>query len=422
MKNKISLILLAAVFITGSAFSQTNQSWSASGNGSAYDELSSAATGAGRNPQSPCNHSGVSKQSHITFVDDPVLNSPVYSFQLHTVDGNNTSSGCNLNTSTRGRNELIYETPVYYQKVQYKWKMKLAADFKVTNQFGIFHLHQLKYDDHPFQNEPMFTLSAVNDFRGKDLAIITSQDLNPNQPILGTRTPISTLAGKWLDIEEIVVFQKIGTGFGKYGIRMIDVTTGEVLLEYINNAIGTTKFGVDAARVEQKWGLYRDQVSDLKDETILYNDFEINYLADNNPIVFSVPQANDDSTQVQENSNNVVIDVLTNDLPQGNQKTIVGICAISTSSANCNQSSYSNGLGSATIVGSTTGNTIRFDPASNQDGTFRLKYKMSRSDTSAVSTAILTVVVNDVPLLVPEDDSTCFPVSSQSGAVAVVCL
>lgn len=295
-----SLLFFTSLFLAGSAIAQTNQSWSASGNGSAYDELSSAATGAGRPPQSPCNHSGVPKKNHIDFVNDPTLNVPVYRFQLHTVDGNNTNSGCKTNDDDRGRNELIYETPVYYQKVQYKWKMKLADSFKVSNQSGIFHLHQLKYDGQFYKNEPMFTLSAVSDWRGKDLAVITSQDLTVNLPIVATRTPISTLAGKWLDIEEIVVFQKYGTGFGKYGIRISDAITGDVLLEYINNAIGTTKYGRDAESIEQKWGLYRDQKSDLQDESILFNDFEINYLADKGPITFSVIQPPVDQPPVEE--------------------------------------------------------------------------------------------------------------------------
>ena len=207
----------------------------------------------------------------------------------------------------RGRNEIRYDTGVIAGKVEYSWKMKIASDFSVTNifEYNFCHLHQLKYKDGPYSGQPMFTITAHSSGNSEYFSVISSEtDYNGDHYV--KQEPLANFKGKWLQITEIVDYT-VGTNAGKYGVLIIDFENGDTLMKFADNSISTYKIGgASATEIQQKWGIYRTKHNDLQDESVLFNDFEVKYLDDNDPIDFEPEQIEETSSI---NDNESLIDI-----------------------------------------------------------------------------------------------------------------
>ena len=300
------LLAVTIIFLCQNAFSQHgDKSWAATGSGNTYTKLQTAT---GARPQVPCTHNGFTDTAHIDETMDAELNKYAFRFYMHAnVDGNYNQ--CDpAETKERQRNELAYNVSKPTMKVQYKWEMKLPDNFKTTANFNynFCHLHQIKLRDGLYKNQPMFTLSAWKD----QLLLITSTTDWSGDTTLNSE-PLTNFKGKWVQITEIIVYDA-GFSSGRYGIQIKEMHGSKnTLFEFLDNDIQTWKGG--ALDLQVKWGIYRSRTSlgggtvftDLQDEVILYDNFDIKYINDNSPITF-------DSPKVALSTNSINGSILTN--------------------------------------------------------------------------------------------------------------
>ncbi len=322
---RIYLVICGVLFFWQNSFAQhPDKSWTATGAGNTYTNLQTAT---GARPQVPCGHSGFTDTGHIDEVIDPDLGKYAFRFYMHAnVDGNYNQ--CDpAETKERQRNELAYNVSKPTMKVQYKWQMKLPDNFKTTSNFNynFCHLHQIKLRDGAYSSQPMFTISAWND----QLILITSRTDWSGDTTLASE-PLTNFKGKWVEITEVIVYDQDFSS-GRYGIIIKEMHGAKnTLFEFIDNDIQTWKGS--AANLQVKWGIYRSRTgfggspvfTDLQDEVVLYDNFDVKYLNDATPINF-------DSPKVALTINSINGTVATNPLSTDNQydeNTVVNLTAV----------------------------------------------------------------------------------------------
>ena len=241
----------------------------ADGPGDTY-ELITSVLAPGENPiEAPdCNHMDFGE--HIDEIFDADLNSNVFRFYIHTSLDNDRC--INLD---RQRNEIkTYDKSPenlkgrVNEKVQYKWKFKLAAGFQSSSNFT--HIHQLKSVGGDLASKPMYTLTT----REGSPDQLELRYAETDSQITLDKTDIEPFIGEWLEVTETVKYGDAGS----YEIKINRISDGTTLFDYSNDSIINWREGADFVR--PKWGIYRSLLSaeDLRDETVLFADFSIEEL------------------------------------------------------------------------------------------------------------------------------------------------
>ncbi len=203
---------------------------------------------------------------HITEVWDTELNQYVFSFFSHVAEDNDRCINLDrqrteIKTYDKSPANLI---GIRGEIIRYTWRFKIPVGYKPSSNFT--HIHQIKPvngDD----GDPMFTLTLRKGTPNK-LELIHN-DLT-KVAILN----LSLFEGKWVEATEVV---KVGAE-GSYSMRIVSVADNAVLLDYSNSKLMTIRPDNDFVR--PKWGIYRSLLNkqDLRDESILFNNFSIEEL------------------------------------------------------------------------------------------------------------------------------------------------
>lgn len=92
-----------------------------------------------------------------------------------------------------------------------------------------------------------------------------------DQQITLKQTDLAPLIDRWISVRETILYGNSGS----YTIVLLDTETEEVLFNYTNNNIINWREGGEFIR--PKWGIYRslNYPEDLRDEALLFADFDI---------------------------------------------------------------------------------------------------------------------------------------------------
>lgn len=214
-----------------------------------------------------CSHEDFGR--HIDETYDADLDKNVFRFFIHATPDNDRCINFD-----RQRNEIkTYDKSpdelkgVSGEKVIYSWKFKLSEDFQSSSKFT--HIHQIKAVGGTESSMPLITLTTrkgTPDHLELRYSETTSQ-------ITLTEVELAPFKGVWVEAVETVIYGE--DGVGNYQIEIKTVATETTLLSYSNSTIRMWKTEADFMR--PKWGIYRSlvYVEDLKDEEVLFSDFNI---------------------------------------------------------------------------------------------------------------------------------------------------
>lgn len=199
----------------------------------------------------------------ISEIFDNTLQKYVFSFNLKLND-----IDCSTNKSDRQRLEVktYSRSPEGLKGVRseihfYQWKLYLPDNFQVSTSFT--HLFQIK----PVGGDdamPLITLTARK-ANSNQLEILYAEK---EQAQKVGEFQLNNFVGKWLDIRVIARYESLGS----FEIFVNEISNGSLLLHFVKN-LDLWREGTEFNR--PKWGIYRslNAVQDLKDETLLYDDF-----------------------------------------------------------------------------------------------------------------------------------------------------
>ncbi|MNJ93095.1 hypothetical protein D3C87_107740 [compost metagenome] len=269
-KQKNALTETEVVTGTGSqATNTTGTTLSANGTTETYQLINSVFGGNGDVVEAPdCSHVGFGK--HITQVFDTDLKRQVFAFHIHVTPDNDKCED-----SDRQRNEIkTYDkSPESLkaskdEKVLYKWKFKLDANFKPSSDFT--HIHQLKPIDGDNQL-PIITLTPRYRAAGDVMQVIHTGETDASSLKYIVQVPLADFKGQWVEVIERATF----SFDGKYEIQINRISDGKLLLKQAFTNIEMWRKNTTSCR--PKWGVYRRtlQPEVLRDETLWFNDFNI---------------------------------------------------------------------------------------------------------------------------------------------------
>jgi hypothetical protein len=229
-----------------------------SDSGSAYQVFTSATLGI----ETPdCEHTSFGP--HVTQAYDEELDRNVFVFHSHIAEDNDR---CLVQDRVRMEVKGGPNTSLELQHTQnstsyYRWKFRLADDFKAASSFN--HLFQNKAKEGNDDSLPVLTFTA----RGSVLELAhrggeTGVDLG----VLAT-VNLEKLVGKWVE----VYVRQVHSENGELEVTIKNMSTGLTLLQYTNNDIDLWRTGAEYNR--PKWGVYRSKNVDLKDEDVRFSDF-----------------------------------------------------------------------------------------------------------------------------------------------------
>ena len=285
MKHLYSIlfILLCSPFF---GFSQVTLS--ADGSGNTYELINSVLAPNYDVVEVPdCKHTSFGR--HIDELFDADLNKNVFRFYAHA---NEDDDRCKNSDRQRTEIKSYDKSPenlkaIEGEKVVYKWKMKIDANFQASPNFT--HLHQLKSVGGDFSSIPMYTLTAR---KGTPDQLELRQTSTNDQETL-KKVDLSLIKGHWVEFTEKIEF---GTN-SYYSLEIKRIDNQTIVFQYENNAIDNWQNGAEFVR--PKWGIYRslNNVQDLRDEAILFADFSIeevntlslNDIKTNNQIIKTFP-------------------------------------------------------------------------------------------------------------------------------------
>ncbi|MCL2878934.1 MAG: hypothetical protein FWF29_01695 [Treponema sp.] len=251
------------------------------------------------------NHWGV---KHITQVSDSFLKRPVFALVVH-YDSDVKDTWMNSDERDKGPNDLLNSLQIDRQRneiktdanspdwgkaaegsnVVYRWKFKLPAGFVASAQFT--HIHQLKAVDGD-ESQPIITVTVRkrtgSSQQEMQLIYNYSSDTGSNIYLI-EKIPLDDFLDEWVTVEEKAVYSSANPAYEFTATRMRD---GKELMHYIYNAAAWNEsvpfrlIRPDNTFVRPKWGIYRQILRDnngtmvevtgpLRDETILFADFEI---------------------------------------------------------------------------------------------------------------------------------------------------
>lgn len=257
-------LLIGIVLSMGILEGQTTLS--ADGPGNTYEIITSVlAPGANPIETPDCGHTVFGR--HIREVWDADLGEYVFAFYIHR---DNDDDRC-INFD-RQRNEIktYGSSPnnlkgVLGETVVYKWKFKLDAGFQPSTSFT--HIHQMKAVGGSEASMPQITLTCREGSTDKlelRYAPTTAQFTLAD-------TPLAPFLGEWVQATQTITFGEPGS----YNIILEKVSDGTTLFSYSNPSIRMWK--TNASFIRPKWGIYRslNVPSQLRDETVYFNDFSI---------------------------------------------------------------------------------------------------------------------------------------------------
>lgn len=240
----------------------------ADGEGETYELINSVLAPGYNIVEAPdCSHEAFGR--HIDEVFDTELNKNVFRFFIHVTPDNDRCKKFD-----RQRNEIksYDKSPdelkgVQGEKVVYTWKFRLSDDFQSSKNFT--HIHQIKSVGGSESSMPLITFTLR---KGSPDKLELRYAENTSQVTL-TKVDLASFKGQWVEVVETIVFGE--KGVGNYEIEIKDVKSQKTLLSYLNNDIRMWKTAADFMR--PKWGIYRSlkEAESLKDETILFADFNI---------------------------------------------------------------------------------------------------------------------------------------------------
>ncbi|WP_405562201.1 T9SS type A sorting domain-containing protein [Polaribacter sp. Asnod6-C07] len=285
MKHLYLLFLFVFCF-SSPTFSQVTLT--ADGSGNTYELINSVLAPNYDVVEVPdCKHTTFGR--HIDELFDADLNKNVFRFFAHA---NEDDDRCKNDDRQRTEIKSYDKSPenlkaIEGEKVVYKWKMKIDANFQASPNFT--HLHQLKSVGGDFSSIPMYTLTAR---KGTPDQLELRQTSTDDQETL-KKVDLSLIKGHWVEFTERIEF---GTN-SYYSIEIKRVDNQTIVFEYENNSIDNWQNGAEFVR--PKWGIYRslNNVQDLRDEAVLFADFSIeevntlsvNDLKTNNQIIKIFP-------------------------------------------------------------------------------------------------------------------------------------
>lgn len=206
---------------------------------------------------------------HIDEIYDTSLKKYVFRFFIHTTPDNDRCINFD-----RQRNEIkAYDKSpsglkgIQGEKVNYSWKFKLSDDFKSSSKFT--HIHQIKAVGGTEESMPLITFTTR---KGTPDKLELRYSENTSQITL-IEVDLEPFKGNWIEASETIVYGEQGNG--TYKVTLRDYSSKSVLLNYENLDIRMWK--TEAQFMRPKWGIYRSLLDDenLKDETILFSDFNI---------------------------------------------------------------------------------------------------------------------------------------------------
>lgn len=242
---------------------------SADGSTDTYQLINSVFGGTGDVVEAPdCSHTSFGK--HITQVFDAELKRQVFAFHIHLTPDNDKCED-----SDRQRNEIkTYDkSPENLkaskdEKVLYKWKFKLDAGFKPSSDFT--HIHQLKPIDGD-NTLPIITLTPRYRAAGDIMQVIHTGETDATSQKYIAQIPLADFKGHWVEVTERATF----SFDGKYEIQINRISDGKILLKQA--FVNIEMWRKNSTSCRPKWGIYRRtlQPDMLRDETVLFNDFNI---------------------------------------------------------------------------------------------------------------------------------------------------
>ena len=263
------LILLALCLSFQATTAQTILT--ADGPGNTYELINSVlAPGYDAVEEPDCGHQSFGR--HIEEVFDNELNKYVFKFYIHTHEDDDRCINFD-----RQRNEIkTYDKSpdslkaTLQEVVRYKWKFKLDAGFQPSSKFT--HIHQIKAVGGSESSMPQITLTPRESSPNK-MQLRYAQN---STQVTVHETDLTPFLGVWVEATETILYDEIG--LGRYEIAIKEVATGNTIFYYNDNAIRMWKTNADFQR--PKWGIYRslDDSTSLRDEAVLFADFEIEEL------------------------------------------------------------------------------------------------------------------------------------------------
>jgi len=241
-------------------------------------------------------HSGM---PHILQQYDDVLGKNVFAFVMHhDVDRNATGDWTRQRTEIKidhrnnspGRNFCALGGADEGRSFIYRWKFKLPEDFAVSGEFT--HLHQIKNEGGD-SSQPVVALTARR-VSGNDRMQLVYYAPGTNSAtnwINNNNSSLDSYRGLWVQCEEKITYSS-DTALAAYSLKIVRISDNQILMNYTAapDSIITWRTGNTHGR--PKFGLYRrvftgsnpgnftepdpgNLIQGLKDETILFADFEI---------------------------------------------------------------------------------------------------------------------------------------------------
>lgn len=229
-------------------------------------------------------------EERIREVFDVDLNKNVFEFSIDTDVDNDRCS-----RDDRQRNEIKTFNPspnnlkaTQGEVVLYTWKFKMDAGFQPSSSFT--HLFQLKPSGGTDSGLPTLTITPRTGGSSGNLELIynpTTGNGAKDQKVVDGNN-LSDFTGKWLeascliyvngDSGEIAANPNFYANYpdpGRLYFQIKDFETQQVLMEYANEDIDMDRAGMTFNR--PKWGIYRslNNVTSLRDESVLFADFTI---------------------------------------------------------------------------------------------------------------------------------------------------
>ena len=118
-----------------------------------------------------------------------------------------------------------------------------------------------------YNSMPMYTLTTRKSTPDK----LELRYAEADQQITLKQTDLTPLINRWINVRETVLYGNNGS----YTIELSDTASAQVLFTYTNDNIVNWREGGEFVR--PKWGIYRSLIypEDLRDEALLFADFNI---------------------------------------------------------------------------------------------------------------------------------------------------
>jgi len=268
--TKKIIIASAFVIIPSLLFSQTVLT--ANGPGSTYELINSVLAPGSAAEETPDAFDPAFGR-HIAEVWDADLNQYVFEFYLHVSVANELQDESTGDTD-RQRVEIKTYAPspdklkgVPGETIDYKWRFKVPTGFQPSSNFT--HIHQIKAVGGD-ESDPIFTLTCRKGTPNKlELNYYSNSSLNS---IKFASVDLTQFENTWVEATERI---KIDSIHGSYSMNIVRVSDGAKFVSYSNNDLLT--YRATNTFIRPKWGIYRSllSMSDLRDESLRFNNFSI---------------------------------------------------------------------------------------------------------------------------------------------------